>query len=127
MAKTNFTSVDQYLAAQPAATRRVLTRVRDTIRKALPGAQETISYQLPTYKLNGRAVIYFAAWTHHYSIYPSTRAVVDALKDELEPYEVEKGTIRFPLTGRVPVRLIAGIAKIRAREAAGRAQKSRSS
>ena len=127
MATISFSSVDQYLAAQPAAVRRALARVRGAIRKALPAAQETISYQLPTYKLNGRAVIYFAAWKHHYSIYPSTRAVVDALKDDLEPYEIEKGTIRFPLTGRVPVRLIAGIAKIRAGEVAERAQKSRTS
>ena len=119
MATTNFSSVDQYLAAQPAAVQRTLARVRGAIRKALPGAQETISYQLPTYKLNGRAVIYFAAWKHHYSIYPSTRAVVDALKDDLEPYEVEKGTIRFPLDQPVPVKLIASIAKLRAKEAAG--------
>ena len=123
MAKTNFTSVDQYLATQPAATRRVLTRVRSTIRKALPGVEETISYQIPTYKLNGRAVIYFAAWKHHYSIYPSTRAVVDALKDDLEPYEVEKGTIRFPLDQPVPVKLIASIAKVRAQEAASKGRK----
>lgn len=119
MATTKFSSVDQYLAAQPAAVQRTLARVRGAIRKALPGAPETISYQLPTYKLNGRAVIYFAAWKHHYSIYPSTRAVVDALKDDLEPYEVEKGTIRFPLDQPVPVKLIASIAKLRAKEAAG--------
>lgn len=119
MATTKFSSVDQYLAAQPASVQRTLARVRGAIRKALPGAPETISYQLPTYKLNGRAVIYFAAWKHHYSIYPSTRAVVDALKDDLEPYEVEKGTIRFPLDQPVPVKLIASIAKLRAKEAAG--------
>ena len=119
MAKTNFSSVDQYLAAQPAPVQRALARVRGAIRKALPGAQETISHQLPTYKLNGRAVIYFAGWKQHYSIYPSTRFVVEALGDALSPYEVEKGTIRFPLDQPVPVKLIASIAKLRAEEAAG--------
>ena len=123
MAKTNFTSVDQYLAAQPAASRRVLTRVRNTIRKALPGVEESISYQLPTYKLNGRPVIYFAGWKEHYSIYPSTRVGVETLGDALAPYEVEKGTIRFQLDEPVPVKLIASIAKLRAREAVGKGRK----
>ena len=123
MAKTNFTSVDQYLAAQPAAMRRVLTRVRNTIRKALPGVEESISYQLPTYKLNGRPVIYFAGWKEHYSIYPSTRVVVETLGDALAPCEVEKGTIRFQLDEPVPVKLIASIAKLRAREVVGKGGK----
>jgi uncharacterized protein YdhG (YjbR/CyaY superfamily) len=118
MAKTSFSSVDQYLASQPAETRGVLTKVRNAIRNALPAADETISYQIPTYKLNGRAVIYFAGWRQHYSIYPATAAVVSALGDALAPYKVEKGTIRFPFTGRVPMKLIASIAKLRATEAA---------
>jgi uncharacterized protein YdhG (YjbR/CyaY superfamily) len=123
MAKTNYTSVDQYLTSQPEETRAVLTKVRNAIRKAIPRAEETISYQLPTYKLNGRAVIYFAGWKQHYSIYPATAPVVAAFKADLAGYEVSKGTIRFPLAGRVPVRLIAGIAKLRAKEAATRPKK----
>jgi uncharacterized protein YdhG (YjbR/CyaY superfamily) len=123
MPKTNFTSVDEYLASQPEDTRAVLIKVRNAICKAIPRAEETISYQLPTYKLNGRAVIYFAGWKDHYSIYPATAAIVTALGDDLAPYEVEKGTIRFPFTGRVPVKLIAAIAKLRAREAATRPKK----
>jgi uncharacterized protein YdhG (YjbR/CyaY superfamily) len=122
MATTNFTSVDEYLAGQPAAARRLLTRVRNTIRKALPGVEETISYQIPAYKLNGRTVIYFAGWKEHYSIYPSTRVVVETLGDALSAYEVEKGTIRFPLDRPVPAGLIASIAKLRAQEA-GRKRK----
>ena len=116
MVKTGFKSVDDYIASQPEAVQSVLDRVRNTIRKAVPGAEEMISYGIPTYKLHRRPVVYFAAWKQHYSLYPSTRDLVAAFKDDLAPYEVEKGTIRFPLSGRVPARLIARIAKFRARE-----------
>ena len=116
MAKTDFKSVDEYLASHPPDVQRVLKRVRSTIQKALPGAEEAISYQIPAFKLNGRPVIYFAGWKEHYSLYPSTGKIVAAFKDDLAAYEVNKGTIRFPLSKPVPVRLIAGIAKLRAEE-----------
>ena len=118
MAKTDFKSVDQYIAAQPEAVQGVLARVRSVIRKAVPGAEETISYQIPAYKLQGKAVVYFAGWKQHYSLYPATNRVVAALGDELAPYEVSKGTIRFPLSGPFPVKLIERIAKLRAKEVA---------
>ena len=77
------------------------------MRKALPSAEEVISYQIPAYKLNGRVVIYFAGWREHYSIYPAQRRLVAAFKERLAPYEVNnKGTIRFPLSEPVPARLI---------------------
>ena len=120
MAKKDFTSVDEYIASQPEVVQGVLERVRRTIRKAVPGAEETITYRIPTYKLNGRAVIYFAGWRQHYSLYPSSADVVAAFKGELAKYEVNKGTIRFPLSEPVPVKLIAGIAKVRAKEVARR-------
>ena len=118
MAKTGFKSVDEYVASHPEAVRRVLQRVRSTIRKAVPGAEEGMSYGIPTYKRHGRAVIYFAGWSRHYSLYPSSDRLVAAFKDELAPYEVNKGTIRFPLSEPVPVKLIEGIAKFRAKEVA---------
>jgi uncharacterized protein YdhG (YjbR/CyaY superfamily) len=120
MAKTDFKSVDNYIASQPEAVQGVLERVRSTIRKAVPGAEEVISYQIPTYKLNGRPVLYFAGWKQHYSLYPSTDHLAAAFKDELAPYEVNKGTIRFPLSEPVPVKLIERIAKFRAKEVAER-------
>jgi uncharacterized protein YdhG (YjbR/CyaY superfamily) len=117
MSRTPPRNIDQYIAGFPPAVRGVLTRVRTTIRKALPGAEEAISYRIPTYKLRGRNVIYFAGWKEHYSIYPSTDRLVAAFKDDLAPYEVNnKGTIRFPLSEPVPVKLIEGIAKFRAKE-----------
>ena len=120
MAKTDCKSVDQYIASRPAAVQGVLERVRSTIRKALPGADEVISYQIPAYKLHGRAVIYFAGWKQHYSLYPAIGHLVAAFKDELAPYAVSKGTIRFPLSEPIPVKLIERIAKFRAKEVAER-------
>ncbi len=114
----SFNSVDEYIASQPEAAREVLQRVRSAIRKAVPGAEETISYKIPTYKLPGGTVLFFAGWKQHYSLYPATQRVVAAFKDDLAPYEVSKGTIRFPLSQPVPVNLIKRIAKFRAKEVA---------
>jgi uncharacterized protein YdhG (YjbR/CyaY superfamily) len=121
MAKTDFKSINQYIAAQPKAAQSVLRRVRSTIRKAVPGAEEAISYQIPAFKLGGRTMLYFAGWKEHYSLYPANARLVAAFKDGLAPYEVNnKGTIRFPLSEPIPVKLIEGIAKFRAKEVAER-------
>jgi uncharacterized protein YdhG (YjbR/CyaY superfamily) len=113
-------NIDDYIAGFPQDVQGVLERVRKTIRKALPAAEETISYKIPTCKLEGHYVIYFAGWKKHYSLYPANDRVVAAFKDDLAPYEVNgKGTVRFPLSDPVPVKLIAGIAKFRAKEVAG--------
>jgi uncharacterized protein YdhG (YjbR/CyaY superfamily) len=122
MAKTGFKSVDEYIASQPEAVQGILGRVRSAIRKAVPGATEAISYKIPAYKLRSGPVLYFAGWKQHYSLYPATERVVAAFKDELAAYEVNKGTIRFPLSQPVPVKLIGRIAKFRAKEVAERAK-----
>jgi uncharacterized protein YdhG (YjbR/CyaY superfamily) len=119
MTKTGFKSVDAYIAVQPEEVQGVLERVRSAIRRALPAAEEVISYQIPAYRLPAGLVIYFAGWRRHYSLDPATALVVSTFKDELAPYE-SKGTIRFPLSEPVPVRLIARIAKLRATEVAAR-------
>jgi uncharacterized protein YdhG (YjbR/CyaY superfamily) len=121
MPKTGLNTVDEYIASQPEAVRGMLGRVRSTIRKAVPRAEEVISYKIPTYKLHNRPVL-FAGWKQHYSLYPATERVVAAFKDELGPYEVKKGTIRFPLFEPIPVKLIGFIAKFRAKEVAERAK-----
>jgi uncharacterized protein YdhG (YjbR/CyaY superfamily) len=125
MRKSGFRSVDEYIARQPREVQPALRRVREAIRKAIPRADEMISYQIPAYKLEGAAVVYFAGWKAHYSIYPATAPLVAAFADELAGYEKSKGTIRFPLEEPVPVRLIARLAKFRAREAAERAAAKR--
>jgi uncharacterized protein YdhG (YjbR/CyaY superfamily) len=96
MAKTNFKSVDEYIATQPETVQPILERVRGTIRKAVPRAEEVISYQIPAYKMNGGAVLYFAGWKQHYSLYPASDRLVKAFKGDLARYTVSKGTIRFP-------------------------------
>jgi len=121
MAKTNFKSVDEYIAAQPEASRRILKRVRSVIRKAVPDAQEGISYQIPAYKLPRGPVLYFAGWSKHYSLYPAGDQVEAKFKNELDGYKISKGTIQFPLSEPVPVKLIEGIAKLRAKLVAKRA------
>ena len=114
-------SVDAYIAGFPRPAQRVLTRLRAIIRKAVPGSEETISYGIPTFKKNGRYVLYFAGWKEHYSLYPSTDRLAAAFKEELAPYELSgKGTIRFPMDEPIPAALIAGIAKFRAKEVLAR-------
>jgi len=122
MAKTDFKSVDEYIATFPKASQAVLQRVRGTIRRALPGADEVISYQIPGYKIRGERVIYFAGWKQHYSLYPVGDRIVKAFIKELALYEVEKSTVRFPISKPVPVKLIERIAKARAKEAAASAK-----
>lgn len=109
-------NIPDYIAGFPRPVQAILKRVRGIVRKAVPAAEESITYQIPTYKLNGRPVIYFAAFKEHYSIYPSNPRLVAAFKDKLAGYEMSKGTIRFPLSEPVPVKLIEGIVKFRAKE-----------
>ena len=120
MAKVNFQSVDAYIAAQTAAAQGALGKVRNVIRTAVPGAEETISYNIPTYKLHGEAFLYFAGWKKHYSLYPATGRVLAAFRKELTPHEVKKSTIRFAWSDAVPEKLIGRIAKFRAKEATAR-------
>lgn len=122
MAKTGYESVDEYIAAHPADVQTVLKAVRRTIRKALPRAEEAISYQIPAYKLDGSTVLYFAGWKQHVSLYPASDRMVAALGAELVRYRISKGTIRFPLSAPMPLKLIERIARFRALESAERAQ-----
>ena len=118
MATTDFTSVDQYLATKPDDVQAILHRVRTAIRKAVPGADEVISYQIPAYKVHGDTVLFFAGWKQHFSLYPASDALVEKFHDDLAGYKISKGTIRFPLDRPVPVVLIGRIAKFRAHEVA---------
>jgi uncharacterized protein YdhG (YjbR/CyaY superfamily) len=97
MAKTDFNSVDEYIASKPAEARPLLERVRAILKRALPKAAEIISYQIPAYKQGGQTVLFFAGWASHFSLYPVSDALVAAFGDELLAYEHSKGTLRFPL------------------------------
>ena len=112
--------MDEYIASQPAAVQGLFERMRGAIRKAVPYAEEVISYQILGYKLQGAAVLSFAAWKRHYSLYPATGRVLAEFGDELAMYQVEKATIRLSFSQPVPVESIARIARFRATEVADR-------
>lgn len=116
--KNDTEGIDGYIARQPEAVRPVLEKLRRVIGKAVPGAAEAISYGIPAFKLDGRAVVYFAAWKHHTALYPGSAETFAAFKDEVASYATSKGTLQFPLGEPLPVKLIAAIAKHRAREVA---------
>jgi uncharacterized protein YdhG (YjbR/CyaY superfamily) len=118
-------SVSEYINTFPPPVRAVLRQVRAAIRKAVPEAEEVISYGIGAFKLRGRVMLYFAGWREHYSLYPSNAALEAKFAKQLAPYELShKGTIRFPIDKPVPVKLIAAIAKFRAKEVLGRVSRT---
>lgn len=119
-ARKRVTSVRQYIASKPKESRASLEAVRRAILKAMPAAQEGLAYQIPAYTLNGVGALYFAGWKSHYSLYPASDALAAKFAKELAPYERTKGTIKFPLSRPVPVRLIERIARFRAQQVASR-------
>jgi uncharacterized protein YdhG (YjbR/CyaY superfamily) len=127
MPKKNYKSVSEYIAGQPAASRDALESVRRTIRRALPAADETVSYKIPAYTVDGATVIYFAGWKAHYSIYPATRGVIAEFGKDMTPYEIKGNTFRFPLDEPIPVKLIERIARFRLKEMRERDKKAASS
>jgi uncharacterized protein YdhG (YjbR/CyaY superfamily) len=119
-------AVDEYIAALPEPTQAVLRRARAVIHKAVPAAEETISYKMPTFRLHGRPLVHIAGWKEHWALYPASGHVVAALQAELTGHQVSKGTIRFALDAPVPVKLLERIAKLRAAElTASQAAKSK--
>ena len=103
--------VDKYIAGHPREVQAILRKIRVTIRKAAPGAQETISYQIPTFKLNG-TLISFAAYSKHIGLYPAP-AGSERFNRDLSKYRAAKSTVRFPLDGPIPYDLVTQIVKLR--------------
>src|SRR6266508_792165 len=107
------TGVDDYLAALPEDQRAALQKLRKTICVAATEATETISYQMPTFKLRGRVLVYYAAFKDHCSLFPASEAVMGALGEELKPYFSGKGTLRFTPDKPIPAALLKKIVKAR--------------
>ena len=107
-------NIDEYIAAFPDDVQKVLEKIRITIRKAAPDAEEAISYQIPTFKLKGN-LIHFAAYKKHIGLYPAPRGS-EEFKKELASYEGGKGTVRFPLDKPIPFDLISRIVKFRVKK-----------
>jgi uncharacterized protein YdhG (YjbR/CyaY superfamily) len=106
--------IEEYIATFPKDVQEILEKIRTTIRKAAPDAEETISYQMPTFTLNGN-LIHFAAYKKHIGFYP-TPTGIEQFKDELSAYESAKGSVRFPLDRPIPFDLIGRIVKFRVEE-----------
>ena len=107
-------SIDAYIAGSPEEVRQILEKIRMTIRKAAPQAEETISYQMPTFRLNGN-LVHFAAFENHIGFYP-TPSGIDKFKNELSAYKSAKGSVQFPLDQPIPYSLITKIVKFRVKE-----------
>jgi uncharacterized protein YdhG (YjbR/CyaY superfamily) len=109
-------AVDEYLAALPEESRAILQRLRETIRTAAPEATETISYQMPTFKQDGRFLVSFAAYKSHFSLFPASQAVMNAHGKQLETYFSGKGTLRFTAEKPIPAALVGKIVQTRLAE-----------
>ena len=117
-------SVDEYVAACPKSVQPVLQRIRSTIKRAAPGAEETISYQMPAYKLDGY-LAYFAAFNTHVGFYPIPSGI-ERFKKELSRYKQGRGSVQFPLDRPIPYALISKIVKFRAKENLAKSKAKRS-
>jgi uncharacterized protein YdhG (YjbR/CyaY superfamily) len=112
--KRKFKSVDDYIATFPKTVQCILQEFRKAIKEAAPEAEETISYQMPAFKLNG-ILVWYGAYKNHVGLYPRASAIV-AFKDKLSGYKVSKGTVQFPLNEPIPFDLIKEIVRFRVRE-----------
>jgi uncharacterized protein YdhG (YjbR/CyaY superfamily) len=113
--------INEYIADFPPAVQKTLQALRQTIRKAAPAAEESISYQIPTFVLCGSSLVHFAAFKNHIGFYPR-KATMAKFKKKLSRYEQFKGTIRFPLDKPLPLGLITRIVKFRVKENLERAK-----
>lgn len=111
----NFASVDEYINSFSGETKATLENLRAFIKELLPNSKETISYQMPTFNVNGKYVIYFAGWKKHISLYPVPSGD-SAFNAEIADYITGRGTIQFPLDKPIPYNLVKKIVEFRLRE-----------
>ncbi|TFG23017.1 MAG: hypothetical protein EU533_03600 [Promethearchaeota archaeon] len=112
--KISYKTIDEYIDAFPKDVKEILIKLRQVIRKAAPEAKEAISYQMPTFKLNGN-LVHFAGYKKHIGFYP-TPSAIEEFKKELGSFETSKGTIKFPLNKPIPFDLVRRIVEYRVLE-----------
>ena len=112
MAKTDFKSIDEYIAACPEQSQSFLRTIRATIKAVAPKAREKISYQIACFELNGKNLVHFAGWKSHVSMYPTPEGTA-AFNKAIAKYAGGKGTTKFPLDKPLPLKLIRQIVKFR--------------
>lgn len=117
----DYQTIDEYIARYPADVQARLQTMRETIHAAAPQAQEKISYQMPTFYLDGN-LVHFAAHTNHIGFYPVPTGI-EAFKQELSPYIQGKGSVQFPNDQPLPLELVSKIVKFRVEENQAKAQK----
>lgn len=108
-------TVSGYVNSFPLDTQKILTKIRETIKKAAPNAEECIAYRMPAYKLNGKPLVYFAAFKNHIGFYPTPQGI-KSFNKELSEYKHAKGSVQFPIDEPIPLDLIKKIVKFRAQE-----------
>ncbi|NWG05931.1 MAG: DUF1801 domain-containing protein [Chloroflexi bacterium] len=114
MRKPTSSEIDAFIAKYPKDVQMILNKIRETIRNAAPGAEETINYGIPTFILNGN-LVHFSAFKTHIGFYP-TPSGIEKFKKELSKYEAAKGSVKFPLDKPIPYVLIEKIVKFRVKE-----------
>lgn len=107
-------NVDAYIAGFPIEVQKLLEQMRTTIRKAAPMAEESISYAIPSYKLNG-LLVHFAGYANHIGFYPGAGAIAE-FSEELASYKTSKGTVQFPVDQKLPLQLVNDIVKFRVKQ-----------
>ena len=113
--KNQLKNIDQYINTFPKDVQNILQKLRQIIRMATPEAIESISYQMPTFKLNGKNLVHFAAWKNHIGFYP-TPSAIEKFKKELSAYKWAKGSVQFPIDKPIPYDLIEKIVIFRIKE-----------
>ncbi|VVB94659.1 Uncharacterised protein [uncultured archaeon] len=113
--KKQFRTIDEYIKTFPNDVQSILEKMRQTIKKAAPEVVEEISYQMPTFKLNGKNLVHFAAYKNHIGFYP-TPSGIEAFKKELSPYKGAKGSVQFPIKEPIPYDLMKKIVIFRVKE-----------
>lgn len=108
-------TIDEYIDNFPPATQIILNKIRETIKKIAPQATEAISYQMPTFKLNGKNLVHFAGYKNHIGFYP-TPSGIEKFIQEISTFKTGKGTVQFPLSEPIPYSLIEKIVKYRLEE-----------
>ena len=106
-----FSTVDEYIGSFPPEVQDLLAAIRRTIHANVPGAEETIKYQMPTITVDGKSLVHFAAWRSHIGLYPLPKGD-EVFQRQLAPYDTGKGTARFPFRQRMPLDLIGRIAAL---------------
>lgn len=114
--RKQFNTINEYVRIFPKDVRDILEEIRQTIQRAAPDAEETISYQIPAFKLNGKTLVYFAAFKKHIGFYPPAPK---AFKKDVAPYAGPKGNLKFPMEKPILYDLVRKIVEFRVKEIEG--------